>query len=248
MFPKSIRANWRTAPKETARAAVSPGALAYRLLQSDWSLALSISRLDPWVTAKVFHDATIREGQLLTRVHISYRIENAAVKSLRVRIPGLDATAAATVRATGRPSPTSSGRGRNGLVGDPLPTRASRVKPMSNSNTSGPARNAAPNRWNRWCWKDVRQLSYFVAVRAGGRLELEAGTLPRGWQRSDWAVVQSTLGRAAGRWPPAMSVPRGRSRGAAAGHPQAPRAGGPAQAARFRRLAHHAALARRRPL
>ncbi|MFZ9938391.1 MAG: hypothetical protein ACO3JG_15240, partial [Luteolibacter sp.] len=32
---------------ETSRAAARPGALAYRLLQGDWSLALSISRLDP---------------------------------------------------------------------------------------------------------------------------------------------------------------------------------------------------------
>ena len=53
--------------------------------------------------------------------------------------------------------------------------------------------------------ENVRQLSYFVAVRAGGRLELEAGALPRGWQRTDWAVVQSTLGRAAGSVAPTMS-------------------------------------------
>ena len=84
-----------------ARAAARPGALAYRLLQGDWALGLSISRLDPWVTARVFHDATIREGQLLTKVNIGYRIENAALKSLRVRIPGLDESSAATVRATG---------------------------------------------------------------------------------------------------------------------------------------------------
>ncbi|HSP41782.1 MAG TPA: hypothetical protein VLO11_02825, partial [Luteolibacter sp.] len=68
---------------ETSRAASRPGALAYRLLQGDWSLGLAISRLDPWVTARVFHDATLREGQLLTKVAIQYRIENAAVKSMR---------------------------------------------------------------------------------------------------------------------------------------------------------------------
>ncbi len=34
-------------PKESARAAARPGALAYRLLQGDWALGLSISRLDP---------------------------------------------------------------------------------------------------------------------------------------------------------------------------------------------------------
>ena len=52
--PNSIPASWRTGNKETSRAAARPGALAYRLLQSDWALGLSISRLDPWVTARVF--------------------------------------------------------------------------------------------------------------------------------------------------------------------------------------------------
>ena len=50
------------APKDSARAAARPGALAYRLLQSDWSLGLAISRLDPWVTAQVFHEATLARG------------------------------------------------------------------------------------------------------------------------------------------------------------------------------------------
>lgn len=89
------------AANDSARAATRPGALAYRLLQADWSLGLAVSRPDPWVTARVFHEASLREGQMLTRVLIDYRIENAALKALRVRIPGLDATAAATVRASG---------------------------------------------------------------------------------------------------------------------------------------------------
>ena len=49
------------------------------------------------------------------------------------------------------------------------------------------------------------RVKYYVAVRAGGRLELEAGALPRGWQRTDWAVVQSTLGRVAGSVAPTMA-------------------------------------------
>ena len=53
--------------------------------------------------------------------------------------------------------------------------------------------------------EQVRQLSYFVAIRAGGRLEVEAGTLPRGWQRADWAVVQSSLGQVAGNVAPLMA-------------------------------------------
>ena len=192
-------------PKNTARAASRPGALAYRLLQSDWALGLSISRLDSWVTAKVFHDATIREGQLLTRVHIGYRIENAAVKSLRVRIPGLDATSAATVRATGAavadlvPVEGEEGlweiRFQRGLAGETeVELEFQRASAESGGETVMPLE-----------LDDVRQITYFVAVRSGGRLELDAGELPRGWQRTDWAVVQSSLGRAAGSAAPAMS-------------------------------------------
>ena len=48
---------------EAEKAATRPGALAYRILQADWTLGLAISRLDPWVTAKVFHETTLREGQ-----------------------------------------------------------------------------------------------------------------------------------------------------------------------------------------
>jgi len=190
---------------DTARAAARPGALAYRLLQSDWKLGLSISRLDPWVTAQVLHDATIREGQLLSRVHIGYRIENSAVKSLRVRIPGLDAAAAATVRATGPavadlvPIEAEKDlweiRFQRGIAGETaVELEFQRPTAETGSEAIAPV-----------VLVEVRQLSYFVAVRAGGRLELEAGTLPRGWQRSDWAVVKSTLGNAAGGTAPALA-------------------------------------------
>jgi hypothetical protein len=191
--------------KETSRAAARPGALAYRLLQSDWALGLSISRLDSWITARVFHDATIREGQLLTRVNIGYRIENAAVKSLRVRLPGIDAAAAATLRATGAAVadllPVEGGKDlweirlQRGIAGETdVELEYQRPREETGTDSVTPA-----------VLEEVRQLSYFVAVRAGGRLELEPGVLPRGWQRADWAVVQSTLGRMAGSVAPAMS-------------------------------------------
>jgi hypothetical protein len=193
-------------PKESARAAARPGALVYQLLQGDWALGLSISRLDPWVTARVFHDVTIREGQLLTRVHIGYRIENAAVKSLRVRIPGLDATAAATVRASGSavadliPVEGENGlweiRFQRGLAGE-TDVELEYQRPGADGDSE--SESLMPI-----VLDNVRQLSYFVAVRAGGRLELKPDVLPRGWQRTDWAVVQSTMGRASGSVAPTM--------------------------------------------
>ncbi len=193
------------APKDSARAAARPGALAYRLLQSDWSLGLAISRLDPWVTAQVFHEATLREGQMLTRLVIGYKIENAALKSLRVRIPGLDATAAATVRANGA------------AVADLVPVAGQEGAWDINFQRGVAGETSVELEYQRASKDDgteliqpivleqVRQLSYFAAIRAGGRLELETGTLPRGWQRADWAVVQSSLGQAAGNVAPLMA-------------------------------------------
>ncbi len=193
------------APKESARAAARPGALAYRLLQSDWSLGLAISRLDPWVTTQVFHEATLREGQMLTRVAINYKIENAALKSLRIRIPGLDATAAATVRASGA------------AVADLVPVagepglweirfqRAVAGETSVELNYQRASKDDGGEKIEPIVLEQVRQLVYFTAIRAGGRLELEAGTLPRGWQRADWAVVQTTLGQAAGNVAPLMA-------------------------------------------
>lgn len=191
------------APEDSARAAVQPGALAYRLLQADWALSLAISQLDPWVTAQVFHEATLREGQVLTRVAIAYKIDNAALKSVQVRIPGLDETAAATVRVNG-PAVADSVqiepglweiRFQRGIAGETTVELE-----YQRASKDGGVEIVEPV-----ALEDVRQVVYFAVVRAGGRLELEAGELPRGWQRADWAVVQSTIGQAAGNVAPLMA-------------------------------------------
>lgn len=193
------------ASKDAAKAAARPGALAYRLLQNDWSLGLAISRLNPWVTAQVFHESTLREGQILTRISIGYKIENAALKSLRIRIPNMDASAAATVRATGTsvadfiPVEGEPGlweiRFQRGVAGE---TRVD-LEYQRTSNDNG-KEIIEPIQLEQ-----VSQLAYFSAIRAGGRLEIDAGVLPRGWQRADWAVIQATLGQIAGNAAPLMA-------------------------------------------
>jgi hypothetical protein len=191
--------------KGSAKAAALPGALAYRLLQNDWALNLAIGKLDPWVTAQVFHEATLREGRLLSRVVLNYRIENAAIKTLRVRIPGLDKTAAATVRASGSdvadlvPVEGEEGlyeiRFQRGVAGDSSVELQYQRRSLDEGNEQIETIGL----------EQTRLGSYFVAVRTAGRLELEAGTLPRGWQRADWSVVQSTLGQTAGTVVPLLA-------------------------------------------
>jgi hypothetical protein len=176
-------------PQDTRRAAVRPGALAFRTLQGGWLLDLAIDKLDPWITAQVRHDVTLREGQRLNVANLTYRIENAAVKALRVRLPGLDQAAAATLRATGQavadlvPVAGEEGlweiRFERGVAGE------TKLELAWQSVTEGEAAGLVES----IRLEEIRQVSYLMAVRAGGRLEVSPETLPRGWQRVDWSTT-----------------------------------------------------------
>lgn len=194
------------AKNQVSRASVKPEALSYRMLQGDWELGLSIRRLEPWVTATVLHDTTIREGQVLTKLDIAYRIDNAAVKSQQIRIPGLDEKSAATLRATGAAVADLVAvdgsqelwelRFQRGIAGN---TRV--ALEYQRASQDGGEETLLPVEL-----PGVRQTSYVVALRAGGRLELETGPLPRGWTRSDWSSVQGMLGDAGGGEAPNMTL------------------------------------------
>jgi hypothetical protein len=169
-----------------------PGALSYRLLQADWSLALEVRELDPWVTAEVLHRVTLREGQALTRARLRYRIENAARKSLRVRLPGLDERAAATVRASGPAvgdfAPVAGEdwlweiRFQRGVVGE----TAVDIEFQRQRDDDRVALEPLG-------LEDVRQLSYFLAVETGGRLDAGIESAGRGWRKIDWSGVPPAL-------------------------------------------------------
>ncbi len=182
-----------------------PGTLAFRLLQGDWELHVGIDALEPWVTVQALDEVTVREGQTLTRLALRYRVENAALKQFRLRLPGLTDEGARTVRATG-PAVSDmvrvSGspdlwevRLQRGIAGDtdlqieyqvptaPQASRASVVPPE---------------------FPGARQVAQFVALRGGGRLELDADSPPRGWVASDWGAVPATLQSPSDRTVPAL--------------------------------------------
>ncbi|MBB5352503.1 hypothetical protein HNR46_002749 [Haloferula luteola] len=182
-------------PGETGAAA--PGALVFRLLQGDWSLALEVKRLAPWVTAQVLHRVTLREGQSLTRVRMVYRIENSARKALRVKIPGLDERTAATVRASGPwvadfvPMVDEEGvwelRFQRAVAGE---TEVNIEFERGESTELREVMVLEP--------EEVRQLSYFVAVGTLGRMAAEEPEAVRGWRKSDFSMIPSALGSKVG--------------------------------------------------
>jgi len=166
----------------------SPGVLAFRLLQAGWRLSLDIDALDPWITAEVLHELRLREGQTLTRIGIQYKIENAPVRRLRLRLPGISPDEAATVRASGP------------LVGDFVRIEGDLWELRFQRGVSGETlveieyqrqikRGTGGEKISNIQLEDARQVGYFVAVRGAGRLEISAGNVPRGWQAVDWTTV-----------------------------------------------------------
>lgn len=174
--------------------APQPGALAFRLLQGDWTLKLGIDALEPWVTVQALQEVTVREGQTLTRLALRYRVENAAVKTLQVKLPGLGDERARTVRATGAAVaeivrvPAADDlweiRFQRSVAGE---TDVQIEFQGAATLADETERVATPE------FPGTRQAVQFVAVRGGGRLELAAPTPPRGWTRADWGAVPAPL-------------------------------------------------------
>jgi len=171
------------------------GSFAYRILQNDWSLDLSIEELKAWVTAQALQDVTFREGLVRTRTSIRYRIENAAVRTLRVRLPDLDEPTAGTLRATG----TAVGdfvrvldedniweiRFERGMLGDSDVV----IEYQKIGGSNGEETDEAVPIINLL---DVRQQTYYVAVRVSDRISIRTEE-EAGWQQAGWAGVPNNL-------------------------------------------------------
>ncbi|BDS07872.1 hypothetical protein NT6N_29120 [Oceaniferula spumae] len=171
----------------------SSGGLAFHLLQSDWKLTLGIEKLDPWITASVFHEVTLREGQTRTRLAAIYQIEHAAVKSIQVELPGLSEEEARTVRASGsavKEIVKVEGdiwelRFRRGILGS-VPVQIEYQRGADRGK--GGSEKISPA-----IFPKAKRLTYYMAVRTTGRLDMQAADPARGWRRSDWTAVPKAL-------------------------------------------------------
>ncbi len=191
-----------------------PGTLAYRLLQADWQVALELETLDTWVTAGVLHEVALRDGLTRTRVAIDYQVENAAVKTLRLRLPGLSAEEEKTVRASGE------------AVADIVKVQAAPDAAPDADPDAAPDAAAEDDLWElRFSRRilgtagvvieyqrgadraadasetvrpavlvDTRTATYWVALNASEHLDISLGdTLPDGWTRAEANAVPRSL-------------------------------------------------------
>jgi hypothetical protein len=202
---RAVERNGATQLDPRSVGGTQPGTLAFRLLQQNWKLGVGIEVLDPWITVQSLQEVTIREGQTLTHINAVFRVENAAVRQLRIRLPGLNEDQVRTIRGSGstvsdfvavRDQPDVWAiQFQRGIVGETdvqieYQGQVARVQNASQVTTPD--------------FVDARQTVQFVAVRGSGRLELGVGEVPRGWQRIDWSGVPAGLQNQTDRSVPAL--------------------------------------------
>ena len=79
-----------------------PGILVFDLLRPTWRVALRSDVLTPTIKPEVLQWVSLVEGMLQCNAYIQYRIENAGVKSFRLRCPSEQATMTVTGRGVAR--------------------------------------------------------------------------------------------------------------------------------------------------
>ncbi len=183
------------------------GALAFRLLQRDWSLQLGIEKLAPWVTGQILHDVTLREGQTRTILLAEFVVQNAAIRTLSVKLPDMGVEELKTVRANGE-SVSDLVRSADDESVWELQFKRRVIGPVQfqieyerRGERAGDNESLSPVEF-----PDARQVGYYFAIRTGGRLETETGTMSQGWQMSDWSMVPQSLRDAGNRNAPALAL------------------------------------------
>jgi hypothetical protein len=170
------------------------GVLAFRLLQDQWTLALDMEQVDPWVQVQSLQHVAIGEAQIKVTANLLYQIENTGLKALRVFVP----TNADGVQFRGE------------QVADFLPRAGSITNQMQEwevklhrrvigafllqvtYQTLTPAQS--PNIAVRGIEAaGVNLQRGFVTVEGVGRLQIDLGVLPSALQPSEWQSVPRQL-------------------------------------------------------
>ncbi|MHC1762766.1 MAG: hypothetical protein AB9869_00460 [Verrucomicrobiia bacterium] len=171
------------------------GVLLFRLLQEPWSLGLDIEQVDPWIQVNSLQHALVSEALVKVTANLQFQIENTGLKALRLGLPA----DAESVRFRG--DQVADFR----LVADAPPTNGLRVwevklhrrilgayalqvhyqAPMAERATQTTLRGIQA--------MDVNVQRGFLAVQAGGRLQLRTTNAPPTLQPTEWQTIPRTL-------------------------------------------------------
>ena len=197
-------------PRSAGSSSKNGAALAFRLLQKEWELSLGVETLDPWVTAQVLHEVTLREGQTRNLVLTSLKVENAAIRRVLVRFPNLSEEMAKTLRASGSAvSGISLVGGEEGLWQIDFKRRVIGNQQLRIEWERTGERENGAEELQVLLFPELRQVSSYAALRAGAQLEVTLADLSEGWYRLDWTAVPSELRDAGAGGIPAVALRAG---------------------------------------
>ncbi len=170
----------------------TPGALVFRLLQSDWTLALDIEKVAPHIQADVLQDVTVREGSTEVRANLAYQIDNAGVRELRLQVPS-DAMGVHITGAQVSDAVPVDGQPGQWLVR--LQRRSIGALTLAATYELPPA-----GADNQLAIAGLQALGVdlqrgYIDLRSRGRLETRVTATPSALQATDWESVPTTLRR-----------------------------------------------------
>ena len=170
------------------------GVIAFRVLQTPWTLALNIEQVEPWIQVTSLQHATVNEAQVKIAANLQYQIENTGLKAFHVYLP----TNAESVRFQGEQVGDFRavvGSVTNGLqlwevkmqrrvIGQHLlQLTYQTLMPEQASSVSLRGVQAA----------EVNLQRGFVTVQSGGRLQVGVDTPPSALQATEWQSIPRAL-------------------------------------------------------
>jgi hypothetical protein len=182
-------------PLDPAKSGIrQKGVLAFRMLQTPWSLALDVQQVDPWIQVTSLQHATISEAQLKIIANLQYQIENTGLKSFRVFIP----TNADGVRFQGEqisdflrvPEVVTNGlqawdvKLHRRIIGAYL-LQVSYQTLLPEKATDALLRGVQAS--------EVNLQRGFVTVQTAGRLQVTVDKLPESLQPAEWQSIPRNL-------------------------------------------------------
>ena len=164
------------------------GVLAFRVLQTPWSLALDVEQVDAWVQVTSLQHALIGEAQVKVTANLQYQIENTGLKSFRVTLPA----GAESVKFTGD-QVADFLLGKDGVWEVKLHRRVIGAYFLQATYQTPLAPQSAETSIVGVQVADVNKQGGFVTVQSSGRLQLRATAVPPALQPAEWQSIPRAL-------------------------------------------------------
>ncbi len=170
------------------------GVLAFRVLQTPWSVTLDVEQVEAWVQVTSLQHALISESQVKVTANLQYQIENTGLKTLRVELP----TDAENARFTGDQvadfMPVKDAvNGRLQTWEVKLSRRVIGSYLLQATYQTPVAAQAAETSLVGVRALDVNLQRGYATVQSTGRLQLHVEVLPSALQAAEWQSIPRGL-------------------------------------------------------